>query len=82
MLDVAVDDETVACVGVEDFAVDVYAYGSADDVDELVVRVAVTGSYPALLEVVTDEHEVVSVGEDLTAHAWFGSEGLGVLGAY
>jgi len=82
MLDVAVDDEAVSGVGVEDFAVDVYADGSADDVDELVVGVAVAGSYPALIEVVADEHELVGVGEDLAAHAGFGGEGFRILGAY
>ena len=37
MLDVAVDDETVSGVGFEDFSGYVYADGSADDVDELVL---------------------------------------------
>ena len=82
VLDVAVDDEAVSGVGVEDFAGYVYADGSADDVDELVVGVAVAGSDPALVEVVADEHELVGVGEDLAAHAGLGSEGLGVLSFY
>ena len=79
VLDVAVDDEAVSRVGVEDFSVDVDADGSADDVDELVVGVAVPGSDPALVEVVADEHEVIGVGEDLAAHAGFGGEGFRVL---
>jgi hypothetical protein len=82
MLDVAVDDEAVSGVGVEDFAVYIDADGSADDVDELVVGVAVAGSDPALLEVVADEHELVSVGEDLALHAGFGGEGFGILVFY
>ncbi len=82
VLDVAVDDEAVSGVGFEDFAVDVDADGAADDVDKLVMRVAVAGSYPALLEVVADEHELVSVGQDLAAHAGFGGEGGGVLVFY
>jgi len=80
VLDVAVDDEAVSGVGVEDFACYVDAKGAADDVDELVVGVAVADSYPALLEVVADEHELVGVGEDLAAHAGFGGEGRWVLG--
>ncbi len=79
MFDVAVDDEAVSGVGVEDFSVYVYADGPGDDVDELVVRVAVAGSYPAFFEVVADEHELVGVGEDLALHAGFGGEGFGVL---
>ena len=82
VLDVAVDDEAVSGVGFEDFAVDVDADRAADDVDELVVGVAVAGSYPALVEVVADEHELVGVGQDLAAHAGFGGEGSGVLGLY
>ena len=42
MGDVAVDNETVAGVGVERVAVDLDADCSADDVDELVVRRAPT----------------------------------------
>jgi hypothetical protein len=80
--DVAVDDEAVAGVSVECSAVDFDADGSADDVDELVVRVAVAGAYPALVEVVADEHELVGVGEDLAAHTGLGGEGFGVLGFY
>jgi hypothetical protein len=82
MFDVAVDDEAVSGVGFEDFSRNVYAEGAADDVDELVMWVAVTGSDPALLEVVADEHELVGVGEDLAAHAGFGGEGGGVLVFY
>ena len=82
VLDVAIDDEAVSSVGFEDFAVDVDADGAADDVHELVVGVAVAGSYPALVEVVADEHELVSVGEDLAAHAGFGGKGFWVLVFY
>lgn len=80
--DVAVDDEAIAGVGVEGFAVDLDTDGSADDVDELVVGVAVAGADPALVEVVADEHELVGVGQDLAAHAGLGCEGLGVLVFY
>ena len=82
MFDIAVYDEAVPGVGVEDFAVYIDTDGSADDVDELVVGVAVAGSDPAFLEVMADEHELVGVGEDLAAHAGLGSEGLGVFSFY
>ena len=75
MLNVAVDDEAVACVDIEGFlSVYVDADGAADHVDELMMRVAVASANPTLLEVVAYEHELIGVGEDLALHAWLGGE--------
>jgi hypothetical protein len=78
MFDVAVDNEAVAGMRIEDLAVYVDTDRAADDVDELVVGVAVTCTYPVFVEVVTHEHELIGVGEYLPLHTWFGGEGLWV----
>jgi hypothetical protein len=77
MLDATINDEAVTCVNLEDLASDVNTDSSADNIDELVVRVAVTRANPISVEVVADEHQLVGVGEYLAAHARFGREGLG-----
>ena len=77
MDNVAIDDEAVACVGDEFGSGFDDLDAAADDVDELVVRVAVGGADPALLKSMADEHEVGGVGEDLADHAGFGVEEWG-----
>lgn len=79
MFDVAVDDEAVSFADVEGLACDVDVERAADDVDELMVRVAVASADPALLEEVAHEHELIGVGEDLTDHSGFWGEAPGVL---
>jgi len=79
VLDTSIDYEAVAGVGFEDLATDVDANGSLDDVDELMMRMAMTGANPVGVEVVTDEHELIGIGEHLSAHAMLGCEGLGIV---
>ncbi len=80
MLNVAVDDEAVACMDIEGFlAVYIDADRAADHVDELMVWMAVASANPTMLEVVAHEHELIGVGEDLTLHAWLGGKRLGIL---
>jgi hypothetical protein len=78
MFDVAVDDEAVSGMRIEGLAVDIDTERAAYDVDELVVGVAVTCTYPVFVKVVTHEHELIGVGEYLPLHTWFGGEGLWV----
>ena len=72
VLDAAGDEEAVAGVGVEGAAGMLEADAAADDVDHLLVRVAVLGADPALLHGVADQHHRGAVGHDLALEAGFG----------
>jgi hypothetical protein len=82
MFDASIDNEAIACVNIDDLASDIDANGSLDDIDELMMRMAVTGANPVRLEKVADEHELVGVGENLPAHTGLGGEGLRILVPY
>lgn len=76
MFNASIDDEAVACVCVKDLASDVDPNGSANDINQLMMRMTVARTYPVRVEEVTNEHEMVSIREDLTAHSRLGREGL------
>lgn len=79
---ISVDDKTISGAGLEGGTVDLDADCSADDINELMVRVAMTRADPAFVEVVAYKHEMISVGQNLTPQAGFRGEGLGVLRLY
>lgn len=79
MLYASIDDEAVTSMRIEDLASDIDTDGSANDIDELMVRVTMTRADPVRVEVMTDEHQLVGVGENLAAHSRFRGEGLGFL---
>ena len=63
------NDEAVAGFGFE-LSAGVLEYdAAADDVDHLLVGVAVLGAYPALFLEMTDEHHGRAVGHDLALEA-------------
>jgi len=79
MLDTSIDDEAVACVGLEDIASDIDADRAADDVDELMVRMAMTCPNPVLIEEVPHQHELICIRQNLSTHSGLGSKCLRIL---
>lgn len=82
MLDSAIDDEAVACMHIENFSTHVDANAAFDNINKLMMRVAMTRTNPVGIEIVANEHELIGIGEHLTTHAVFGCKGFGILIAY
>lgn len=79
MFYVAIDYEAVAGLDVEGLAGDIDVQRTAHNIDELMMGMAVARADPALFEEVSDEHQVIGVGEDLADHSGLRSEAFGVL---
>ena len=71
MLEAAVDHNTVSSAQLPAFAFGCKLDVAFDDVDKLVVGMAVARTLPTFLKVVTHQHKVRVVSQDLADHARF-----------
>jgi len=72
MIDAPIDDDTVACAHLPALALGLKANMAANDINHLMMRMAVAGALPVFVKGVTHEHEVRVVCKDLADHARFG----------
>ncbi len=80
MFDAAIDDNAVAGMHLPAFAFGLKEDASADDVDHLMMGMAVARAFPTFLKGVTHEHDMRVVREDLTDHPRLGSGNFGGIG--
>src|ERR1700722_8839648 len=80
MLDAAVHDDAVAGAHLPTFAFGLKEDVSADNVDHLMMGMAVARAFPTFLKGVTHKHEMRVVREDLANHAGLGRGGAGGVG--
>ena len=80
MLHAAIDNDAIAGAHLPAFALSLKKDVAADDIDHLMMRMAVARALPTLFKGVAHEHEMGVVGKHLAQHAGLGRGDFGCVG--